>query len=147
MPPFAFVCLCLPLLLFVYASLCFCLFMPPFAFVCLCLPLLLFVYASLCFCLFMPPFAFVVNFRAEFYKQLSTQVRYLLSAVLLWLEYRLRNKFYYVRYGPGDRGSTVVKVLCYKSEGRWFDPRWCQWIFHWHKILPIALWPWGRFSL
>jgi hypothetical protein len=26
----------------------------------------------------------------------------------------------------GDRGSTVVKVLRYKSEGRWFDPRWCQ---------------------
>jgi len=25
----------------------------------------------------------------------------------------------------GDRGSTVVKVLCYKSEGRWFDPSWC----------------------
>ena len=23
----------------------------------------------------------------------------------------------------GDRGSTVVKVLCYKWEGRWFDPR------------------------
>jgi len=22
-----------------------------------------------------------------------------------------------------DRGSTVAKVLCYKSEGRWFDPR------------------------
>ena len=21
---------------------------------------------------------------------------------------------------PGDRGSKVVKVLCYKSEGRWF---------------------------
>ena len=21
-----------------------------------------------------------------------------------------------------DRGSTVVKVLCDKSEGRWFDP-------------------------
>ena len=29
-----------------------------------------------------------------------------------------------------DRGSTVAKVLCYKSEGRWFDPSWCQWIFH-----------------
>jgi len=29
-----------------------------------------------------------------------------------------------------DRGCTVVKVLCYKSEGRWFDPTWCQWIFH-----------------
>ena len=22
----------------------------------------------------------------------------------------------------GDRGSTVVKVMCYKSEGRCFDP-------------------------
>ena len=22
----------------------------------------------------------------------------------------------------GDRDSTVVKVLCCKSEGRWFDP-------------------------
>jgi len=30
----------------------------------------------------------------------------------------------------GDRSGTVVKVLCYKSEGRWFDPSRCQWIFH-----------------
>jgi len=30
----------------------------------------------------------------------------------------------------GARGNTVVKVLCYKSEGRWFDPSWWQWIFH-----------------
>jgi len=29
----------------------------------------------------------------------------------------------------GDRGSTVVKVLCYKSEGRWLDPSWCYWNF------------------
>jgi hypothetical protein len=29
----------------------------------------------------------------------------------------------------GDRGSTVVKVLHYKSEGHWFDPRWCHWNF------------------
>ena len=29
----------------------------------------------------------------------------------------------------GDRGSTVVKVLCYKSEGRWFDSRWYHWDF------------------
>jgi len=26
----------------------------------------------------------------------------------------------------GDRGGTVVKVLCYRPEGRWFDPNWCQ---------------------
>ena len=29
----------------------------------------------------------------------------------------------------GDRGSTVVNVLCYKSEGRWFDSRWYHWYF------------------
>ena len=29
----------------------------------------------------------------------------------------------------GYRGSTVVKVLCYKSEGRCFDPSWCYWNF------------------
>jgi hypothetical protein len=23
----------------------------------------------------------------------------------------------------------MVKVLCHKSEGRWFDPRWCHWNF------------------
>ena len=33
----------------------------------------------------------------------------------------------------GDRSGTVVKLLCYKSEGRWFNPRWCHWIFHWHN--------------
>ena len=31
---------------------------------------------------------------------------------------------HYVQVPRGDRGDTVVKVLCYKSEGRWFDPRW-----------------------
>jgi hypothetical protein len=51
----------------------------------------------------------------------------------------------------GDRGGTVVKVLCYKSEGRWFDPTWCgrslvrsQMVpleFFINIILPIALWP------
>ena len=29
----------------------------------------------------------------------------------------------------GDRGGTVVNALCYKSDGRWFDPRWCHWNF------------------
>ena len=25
--------------------------------------------------------------------------------------------------------STMVKVLCYKSEGRWFDSKWFHWNF------------------
>ena len=29
----------------------------------------------------------------------------------------------------GGHGGTVVKVLCYKSEGRWFNPSWCHWNF------------------
>ena len=29
----------------------------------------------------------------------------------------------------GDRGSTVVKVLRYKSEGRWFHSIWYHWNF------------------
>jgi len=32
-------------------------------------------------------------------------------------------------YMSGDRGGTVVKVLCYKSEGRWFDLSWLHWNF------------------
>ena len=30
----------------------------------------------------------------------------------------------------GDPGGTVVKVLCYKSEGRWFDSDDVIGIFH-----------------
>jgi hypothetical protein len=29
-----------------------------------------------------------------------------------------------------DHGSTVVKVVRYKSESRWFDSRWYHGIFH-----------------
>ena len=36
---------------------------------------------------------------------------------------------YICTYKRRDRGSKVVKVLCYKSEGRWFDPSWCHWSF------------------
>jgi hypothetical protein len=39
----------------------------------------------------------------------------------------------------GGRGGTLVKVVCYKSEGRWFDSRWCNWKFFIDIILPIAL--------
>jgi hypothetical protein len=27
-------------------------------------------------------------------------------------------------------GTAVAQVLRYKSEGRWFDSRWCHGIFH-----------------
>jgi len=42
-----------------------------------------------------------------------------------------RNHFISEKYKTvqRDRGSTVVKVLCYKSEGHWFDPRWYHWNF------------------
>jgi hypothetical protein len=40
-----------------------------------------------------------------------------------------RRDFLLVNCLKANRGSTVVKVLCYKSEGRWFDHSWCQWIF------------------
>jgi hypothetical protein len=32
-------------------------------------------------------------------------------------------------YVKGYRGGTVVKVLRYKSDNRWFDSRWCHWYF------------------
>ena len=32
-------------------------------------------------------------------------------------------------WGGGDPGGTVIIALYYKSEGRWFDSRWCHWNF------------------
>jgi len=47
----------------------------------------------------------------------------------------LKDKFHGTKYfvfvfkKDGDRGSTVVMVLRYKSEGRWYNPSWCHWNF------------------
>ena len=30
---------------------------------------------------------------------------------------------------PTGYVMSVGKLLCYKSEGRWFDPSWCSWNF------------------
>ena len=46
---------------------------------------------------------------------------------------RFTYHFWILNVVIGDCSSTVVKVLCYKSEGRWFDPSWCHWNFHWHN--------------
>ena len=42
---------------------------------------------------------------------------------------RIANIFAEYNQQEGDRGSTVVKVLCYRSVGRWFDPSMCHWNF------------------
>jgi hypothetical protein len=49
-----------------------------------------------------------------------------------WPLYKLsyiQAKFRLGERREGDRGSTVVKILRYKSEIRWFVPRWCHWNF------------------
>jgi hypothetical protein len=51
------------------------------------------------------------------------------SALLEIGKHRIENYFHYFRqWGTAD-GGTVVKILCYKSEGCWFDSRWCHWNF------------------
>jgi len=57
---------------------------------------------------------------------------FLLPRTEHFLQYTVHN-FYLHHLLRADRGSTVVKALCYKSEGRCFDPSWCQWIFQRHK--------------
>jgi len=61
------------------------------------------------------------------YQEASRNYKEKLLNVSLWNKKRTR--CHLVLYLL-DRGSTMVKVLCYKSEGRWFDPSWCHWIFH-----------------
>jgi len=41
----------------------------------------------------------------------------------------LLSPFFHVQIRRDNGGSTVVKALCYKSEDRWFDSRWCLWNF------------------
>jgi len=46
-----------------------------------------------------------------------------------------------------DRTSKDVKVLCYKSEGRWFDPGKESLEFFIENVLPAGLCPLVRLSL
>ena len=56
--------------------------------------------------------------------------RWLLWKTLGWTG-KLKADIIFPKYGIifGDCGGTVVKALCHKSEGRWFDSRWCHWSF------------------
>ena len=49
-----------------------------------------------------------------------------LNRIAFKLNIRFNFKYHYV---IGDCSSTVAKALRYKSEGRWFDSKWCHWNF------------------
>jgi len=68
----------------------------------------------------------LINSYASSDKVMKGTGNYLQFCGTLWYRNEL---FDIVMVVIGDHGSTVVKVLCYKSEGRWFDPRWCHWNF------------------
>jgi len=73
--------------------------------------------------------AIYIQLRFIIHQQERLKVgRYLIKRITLWykmLNVGLQN----VHVIIGDRGSTVVKLLRYKSEGRWLDPSWCHWNF------------------
>ena len=68
--------------------------------------------------------------------------------------------FYKHTHIYGGRGSSLVKALCYKSGGRWYDARLCHWNFSVTKFFrshygpgvdPVSnrngvpgVFPWGR---
>ena len=56
--------------------------------------------------------------------KMATRDKFVVKCIRSWSV-----RFYWVRARFGDRGGTVVKVLCYKSEGHWFDPSWCPGFF------------------
>jgi len=51
------------------------------------------------------------------------------TSILIGFEVNKHKYFKQTYIKEGDRGGTVAKVLCYKWEGRWFDPSWCVWNF------------------
>ena len=80
----------------------------------------------------------LLTFRISFPRTVNIRINRYASPSTTVLRYfsldRAVNKMpptqlYLVSDEEGDRGGTVVKALCYKSKGRWFDPRWSHWNF------------------
>ena len=46
------------------------------------------------------------------------------KTALSWTSY-----MHTIQVNMADRSSIVARVMCYNSEGRWFDPSWCHCIF------------------
>jgi hypothetical protein len=82
-------------------------------------------------------FSLCLHSVACFYNLIYDMILYICELQLPWhllavVQYTFTHKQYTEQHnetGRGDRGSTVVKVLHYKSEGHLFDPRWCHWNF------------------
>ena len=68
---------------------------------------------------------FVGNFSSRFVSESCMYT--LIHSLVLYV--------WYV-YECGDLGGTVVRVLCYRPEDRWFDPSWCHWNFFNGTSLP-----------
>ena len=77
--------------------------------------------------------------KVEFMSNILTAVCFTFSKLLLLFpvcyshKYKSNKPHFFLSVyliHDGDRGSKVVKVLCYKSEGCWYDPSWYQCIFH-----------------
>ena len=73
------------------------------------------------------PFRVYINYKRQIQRKWDTKWKVRAAEIEdLWGNSALRNKQKRVTY---YRGGTVVKVLRYKSEGRWFDSRWFHWNF------------------
>ena len=66
-----------------------------------------------------------INFTQE---QVSISLSVLSTFLSIWLSLFIFKILLGIVYAR-ERVGTVAKVLCYKSEGRWFDPSWCHWNF------------------